>query len=261
MSDFEEVLERLLSDPSFQSALATDPDTALAGYALNAEERELLGTQLTAGAGGDRLVETRTTKSGVAGLLGPVVAALGVASGGSSTFSSAGSGAQAMGPATGSESFGAAPLNSESFGSADGEGSNEAFGPAGGGSKGMESMGPAETGADEGMGSAPLVEAANYRTRVDVDGDGSWDANRAYERADGGVDIHVDLNRDGVADFIGHDYDRDGLVDVAEFDNDIDGVMETRMYDDTGDGWMDREETIPGQGGGDAQSFGQAPAS
>jgi hypothetical protein len=107
------------------------------------------------------------------------------------------------------------------------------------------------------MGSAPPAEAADYRTWVDVDGDGSWDRNRAYERADGGVDIHVDLNRDGVTDFVGHDYNRDGLVDEAEFDDDHDGTMDRRMYDDSGDGWMDREQPIAP----DTQSFGKAPNS
>ena len=239
MSDFEALLERLINDPSFQVALANNRDAVLAGYTLDEEELELLNAQLVTGTGGDRLVETRTTKSGMAGLLGPVVAAFGVASAGPA------SGGQSMGAAPATDSFGRAKA-SESFGASDdagsgaGSGSSEAFGPAAGSS----SMGPAPAGPGGSMGSAPPAEAADYRTHVDVDGDGSWDSNRAYERADGGVDIHVDLNRDGVADFVGHDYDRDGLVDDAEFDDDLDGTMDRRMVDDDGDGWMDREKPI-----------------
>ena len=255
MSDFEAVLERLLTDPSFQAALAHNPDAALAGYALDEEERELLNTQLVTGIGGDRFVEARTTKSGVAGLLGPVVAAFGVASGGPAT------GGQSRGAAPATEGFGPGPKTSESFGTASddagtgsGSASSEAFGPA----VGSGSIGPAPEAAPGGsMGSAPPAEAADYRTSVDADGDGSWDRNQVYERADGGVDIHVDLNRDGVADFVGHDYDRDGLVDDAEFDDDWDGTMDRVMVDDDGDGWMDREKPIARE----SQSFGQAPGS
>jgi hypothetical protein len=255
MNDFDDVLERLVSDPSFQAALARDPDAALAGYHLADEERELLRAQVVTGAGGDRLVEARTTKSGMAGLLGPVVAALGVASGGPSA-----GGTQSLGAAGGgTESFGQGPKASESFGSASDTGGDEGFGTAAGGSDSMGSAPAGVKGGADSMGEAPsLVEAADYRTSVDVDGDGSWDRNRAYERADGGVDIHVDINSDGVADFVGHDYDRDGLVDDAEFDDDLDGTMDRRMHDDTGDGWMDRETPIPR---GTQQSFGQAPAS
>src|SRR3954463_779003 len=84
MSDFDTVLERLVSDPAFQEALAADPVRALAGSRLEAQERELLGAQLVAGAGEDRTVELRTSKSGVVGLLGPVAAAFGVAVAGQS---------------------------------------------------------------------------------------------------------------------------------------------------------------------------------
>ena len=35
MSDFDDVLERLLTEPAFAAALADDPDLALAGYRLD----------------------------------------------------------------------------------------------------------------------------------------------------------------------------------------------------------------------------------
>ncbi|MBE1487201.1 hypothetical protein [Plantactinospora soyae] len=79
-----------------------------------------------------------------------------------------------------------------------------------------------------------------YRTRVDIDGDGDWDRHTLHGRADGGVDILVDADRDGRTDFVGHDLDADGLVDIGEYDKNRDGFFEKRMYDDDGDGWMDR---------------------
>jgi hypothetical protein len=246
MSDFDDVLERLLTDPSFQGALATNPDAALAGYTLDAEERKLLGAQLVSGSGEDRTVEMRTTKSGVMGLLGPVVSAFGVAAG--------------------TQSIGSAPTSSGVFGDAPGGGGTSTFGNTSaptetfGTGGGQETMGSAST---DSMGHAP-VEATNYATRVDVDGDGHWDAHEVYERGDGGVDITADVNHDGVVDFVGHDYNRDGLVDVAEFDNNLDGTLETRMRDVNGDGWMDRSEHIPSEArtpppAQDSQSFGNAP--
>src|SRR5690606_2045411 len=124
------------------------------------------------------------------------------------------------------------------------------------------------------MGDAPgkdsgLIEARDYQTRGDVDGDGTWhahtayerpdggieihadmdgdgtwDAHTAYERPDGGIEIHADMDGDGRVDFIGYDSNRDGLVERADYDQDFDGRMDTRMYDDTGDGWLDRREKI-----------------
>src|SRR5215470_19157744 len=69
MSDFDDVLERLLVDPAFKAVLAADPATALAGYRLSPDELELLGTQLSTGDGEDRAVELRATKSSMFGLL------------------------------------------------------------------------------------------------------------------------------------------------------------------------------------------------
>jgi hypothetical protein len=258
MSDLEAVMERLLTDPSFASALKADPERALAGYRLESGDRELLGVEVVSGAGEDRTVELRTSKSGVVGLLGPVAAAFGVAAGSSQAFGTAPSGSQSFGGAggteslgsapgsAGSQSFGGGPSGAESFGNAPTSGDSSFGAPPGG----DESVGTTSTerfGGEVHVGKSTTgVEATDYHTRVDVDGDGRWDANTAYERADGGVDIHVDHNRDGVVDFVGHDYDRDGLVDDAEFDNNFDGTLETHMRDVNNDGWMDRSERIPG---------------
>jgi hypothetical protein len=229
MSDLDAVMERLLSDPTFQSALAKDPDAALAGYTLSAEDRELLGVPLISGPGDERTVEIRTTKSSMAGLLGPVASA----------FEATAGGGQSMGSASGSsEAFGRAPRSDGAATIGEAVPPTETFG----GFPPKESFGTvANTGT---VGAAPPI-AANYATQVDVDGDGTWDAYTAYERTDGGVDIHVDSNNDGVADFIGHDYNRDGLIDTADYDTNHDGVTDIRMHDDNGDGWMDRSERIP----------------
>jgi hypothetical protein len=90
------------------------------------------------------------------------------------------------------------------------------------------------------VGSRELPAPEGYRNKVDADGDGTWDRATYRGRADGGVDILVDLNADGHADFVGHDVDRDHVVDSADYDKDHDGVFEKRMYDDDGDGWLDR---------------------
>jgi hypothetical protein len=232
VTDFDDVLERLLNDPSFASALAADPEAALRGYSLDPSERDLLTAQVVHGPGEERTVEMRTSKSGVVGMLGPVAAMLGAAA-------HAPTGSQVFGTAPAGATFGQAPSDAQTFGAAPmsdsggGTTGNETFGAV----NTTESVGSAPTG--EGMGQAP-VRAHDYHTWVDTDGDGRWDKHVDYERADGGVDIVVDKDHDGRADFIGHDYDRDGLVDVADYDKNHDGGMDTRMYDDTGDGWMDR---------------------
>jgi hypothetical protein len=78
MTDFDEVLERLVNDPAFQAALRADPDQALRGYRLDPDERALLDAQVDSGAGADRTVESRISKSGIAGTIGPVVSAFGL---------------------------------------------------------------------------------------------------------------------------------------------------------------------------------------
>ncbi|MFF5079972.1 hypothetical protein ACFY36_23210 [Actinoplanes sp. NPDC000266] len=80
----------------------------------------------------------------------------------------------------------------------------------------------------------------DYDNQVDADGDGTLDEATYRGRADGGVDILVDLNDDGHTDFIGVDLDLDNRVDFAGYDKDHDGDFEKRMYDDDGDGFLDR---------------------
>ncbi len=262
MSDFEKVMERLVTDKAFQAALAANPNSALAGYTLDKDERDLLATQLVTGAGGERQVESRLTKSGVVGLVGPVAASLGIAASGQAIGPAQGSqavgsalGGQAVGSSPGGEFVGAAPAH-ETVGYADVGGGGEAVGEAGP----AEAVGKSWSSS---VGRAP-VEASGYQTYIDVTGDGAWDPHKAYERADGGVDIQADRNRDGIVDFVGHDYDRDGLVDDADYDTDFDATIDLRMYDDNDDGWMDRGVPISDADDSDdgtTQGFGSAPAS
>jgi hypothetical protein len=279
MSDFDTVLERLLDDPQFQRALAANPGAALQGYRLSDEERALLHAQVSQGAGGNETVETRTSKSGIVGLLAPLAGAVGMAAAAQQTFGQSGQSMEAvgqampLGQAQGLESVGAA--GQASIGAAAQQGT-EGIGQAGGfglaphQATGVEGLGAAPSTGHESLGAAPSTaesgqaglgtapggaddqgglgrapsEVADYHTHVDVDGDGHWDQYTAYTGADGGVDIMVDMNDDGVVDFVGHDANGDGILESADYDNNLDGHLDTRMYDDDGDGWMDRTVDI-----------------
>jgi transcriptional regulator with XRE-family HTH domain len=69
VSDFDTVLERLLLDPQFKSALASDPTRTLAGYQLSDQERQILLTDMAGASGTQSLVEDRISKSSMFGLL------------------------------------------------------------------------------------------------------------------------------------------------------------------------------------------------
>jgi len=233
MSDFDAALERLLTDPGFARALTSDPAAALAGYRLSSDELAVLSTQVTEGTGAVHAVEARTNQSSLAGMLSPIPSSgdlLGLDQ-----------------PAPAESGLGAAP--DRGLGAApDGAGGSAAdrgLGTApdrGLGGAPEPAPGPGGGGGKYGLGEAPAVPEG-YQTRVDVDGDGSWDAHTLRGTATGGVEIEVDQDGDGQPDFIGHDENADGLVDWSEYDRDGDGRFETRMYDDNADGWMDRTET------------------
>ncbi|MFI7545898.1 hypothetical protein [Actinoplanes sp. NPDC049599] len=134
MSDFDEVLERLLTDPSFPARLAADPAGALAGYDLDADEADLLRQQVSSESGAQAaMVEDRVTKSSTFGL-----------------FSSFGIGG--MGGGAAREGFGSAGggMSREGFGSAPADG----FGPSGSGAE----LGAASTG----LGSPALGEWSEF---------------------------------------------------------------------------------------------------
>jgi hypothetical protein len=250
MSDFDAVLERLLTEPSFAAALAADPDATLSGYRLDAGEVELLRSQVSADSGGgSAAVETRTNKSSTFGLFS-AFADIG------HSLSGAGSGggaAQGFGDAPGGGSGGGSagqpwqPSAHSGFGSA----------PHGDGGDGVPS-------ASSGLGDAPrsglggpqasesgllgrviheaeqVAPPKGYHPHIDANGDGHWDKATFIGTKGDGVEILVDVNHDGHADFVGHDTNGDGLVDYADYDKDDNGVFEKRMYDVNGDGWLDR---------------------
>ena len=69
MSDFDDLLERLLLEPHFKAELAAHPDRALAGYRLDAEERAVLMSQVSGDIGPGGRVEERISKASMGGLL------------------------------------------------------------------------------------------------------------------------------------------------------------------------------------------------
>jgi len=259
MSDFDLVLERLLTDPAFAAALASNRVAALAGYDLDVQELELLSAQVGGDAGGEHVVETRESKASMFGLLAPLVGAAGFGPAPVPASEGFGAAAQAgFGPATDAagadvaigEGFGApgdssGTLLDSGFGeSPDGDTTGSLIGSELSDLIGQDMPTLDEPPADpNAMPTGP--PETDYRTRVDVNGDGRWDQHAYRERADGGVDIMADMNHDGTADWIAIDYDRDGLVDQADWDRDKDGRFETHFFDDDGDGWLDRKIESP----------------
>jgi hypothetical protein len=258
MSDFDAVLERLLTDPPFAAALAADPDVALAGYRLDESEAELLRSQVAGDTAADvAKVETRTNKSSTFGLLAPFAALGGLAEslgqsladpGHAGGFGSAPADAWGAGGGTvvAHSALGDAPVAHGAVG--DPPVAHTGLGPApadglpvpvheGLGGPPHQGFGTAPQGHAEPAGIAP---PHGYHVRVDADGDGTWDTATYRGDGHGGAEILVDLNHDGRADFIGHDVDLDHKVDYADYDTDHDGVIDKRMYDDDNDGWLDR---------------------
>lgn len=273
MSDFDAVLERLVADPGFRASLAADPDRALASYRLSADEVELLHAQLDTGAGGNRQVEQRTSKASLFGLLSPMVGMVGMGArtdtggGGASGFGADTRGLDAgasQGLREGAEGgFGAAGQagfgDGAQFGLGDGgQGGLGAAAQAGFGDLAGDLGAPAgHAGMDggllghniavtqDGVGGLGAAAPPDYHPHIDVDGDGHWDKYTVVARSDGGVDVVADINRDGRADFVGHDDNGDGLIDSADYDEDRDGTFETHMKDVNGDGWMDTRVVDP----------------
>ena len=260
MSDFDAVLERLLNEPSFAAALAADPDAVLSGYQLDAEEAELLRSQASADSGGGRAaVETRTNKSSTFGLFSALADIVGGAAGGAVQHAAEAAGPhgarQGLGdaPGPGGSGGGSAheqwpPAERSGFGSAPGRDGGAGAGglpdPAQGfGDASRSGFGeaPGKAGLGEAIKAAEhLAPPEGYHPHIDANGDGHWDKATFIGTKGDGVEILVDVNHDGHADFVGHDTNGDGLVDYADYDKDDNGVFEKRMYDDNGDGWLDR---------------------
>ncbi|HTJ40333.1 MAG TPA: hypothetical protein VL738_44625 [Dactylosporangium sp.] len=352
MSDFDEVLERLLGDPAFKAQLAADPQGALAGYRLTPDELDILRSQV-GDAGGQTHVEQRTSKASMFGVFSAIGSGLDdvlhghghgfaghdvggaqagrgmhdaveqygggrhaapepagsgpigrhlddVVHGGqhassgleevhteshyesshteyhsevrssgtvyqASTYAGATGGTPLEPPAADTPFQPPAGIGGESVarGLAGFTGPTAEQPGLGGGLAGLaqqatqygagqSGLGQAGHGAGIAGGLEGLAQQAGhaqvpgqaptdgYHTRVDWDGDGRWDQHTYVNRADGGVDIVVDTDGDGRAEFIGHDTDRDGLINSSEIDTNHDGVMDARYEDVNGDGWLDR---------------------
>src|SRR3954454_13663666 len=146
MSDFDAVLERLLTDPSFASALAADPDVALAGYRLDDGETALLRSQVAGDTAADvAKVETRTNKSSTFGLLAPFAALGGV-------VDSFGHQLADPGPAGG---FGSARIDPGGLGAAPAG----AWGAGGGAAAAHGVLGDAPAAARSVLGDAPAAHS------------------------------------------------------------------------------------------------------
>jgi hypothetical protein len=276
MSDFDTVLERLVTDEAFKAALAADPTAALSGYQLSDDEVELLRSQVTPDFGGDRTVEIRTSKASMMGLLGSLggigltgntaAADHGLIGRGVAHVPQEGFGATVntglnevpqgqsgwIGPGDmpqGQAAWigpGEAPqAQSGWIGPGDVDGGGH-FGPADAGPDVAPHFGQAG-GAEGGVpAGAADQEAVGYHPHIDADGDGKWDQYTAVRHADGSVDVLEDRNHDGRIDFIGHDKNGDGLLDSADYDKNFDGATDYRLSDTNGDGWMDTRTEEPG---------------
>lgn len=243
MSDFDTVLERLLTDPGFKAALAADPASALRGYQLSRDELELLYAQVSTDAGGQGPVEERISKASLFGLFGSLMHdsgighSIGQAGGAHAHLGVAGdsSGLSPAGPGTTTT-----PLNiGDSLNSMVGHHS---------GADGVV-VDDVNTGGPLGHGVTELpggqAPPPDYHPHVDVNGDGRWDQYTVRVRSDGGMDVVADMDHDGRPDFVGHDHNADGIIDSADYDRNLDGVFETHMTDTNGDGWMDRTTVDP----------------
>src|SRR5690348_649511 len=176
MSDFDAVLERLVTDPGFAAALAADPAAALAGYRLDADEVALLRSQVTGDTGGERRGEERTSKASMMGLLG------------------------SLGGLGGGHEHVAGRVIPHGH-----------FGPVDDASNPYDTPPPAEVAHPVGQGIPGDQPATDYHARIDADGDGRWDHYSAVRHADGSVDVYEDRNGDGRIDFVGHDRNGDGI--------------------------------------------------
>lgn len=274
MTDFDAVLERLVTDPSFAAALAADRTTALAGYELDPQELALLSAQLGGDPGAESMVEVRESKASMFGLLAPLVGATGFGeaaarSGFGEAAARSGFGAAegqaGFGPAEGQGGFGAAVQTGLSgvaqagFGSAGGTPVTEGTGGIGASIENMSAPADAGFGAapgsPDGGGDGSLIggELAGLIGRDMAGfGDGSppppaetdmpvgpqptdYDT-RVDVNGDGRWDQHLYRERsDGGIDIVA-DMDRDGRADFIGHDYDRDGLVDAADYDKNRDG-------------------------
>jgi hypothetical protein len=267
MSDFDTVLERLLTDPTFKAALAANPAAALAGYRLTPDEVDLLRSQVSTDRGAERTVETRTSKASMAGLLGSFegLAAAGPGSGSAEHFSAVGRGlgagqhggpSQHFGaigqPTPGHQTSGLGPVASASDPYSDGVPlhGGEPF-PGGGPFHGTDPYGtdPYGAGVDPYGGTGEAGGGAGYPSgpldpaMSGVVGSGDHPATGYHPHIDADGDGHWDhytavRHADGSVD-VYEDRNGDGLADFVGHDRNGDGILESADYDEDRDGVLD----------------------
>jgi hypothetical protein len=246
VSDFDDVLERLVTEPHFRAALASDPAGTLAGYQLSADELDLLGSQLAADDGGAGPVEERTSKASLAGLIAPLTGLFGGSPQGHllPTGHSSGQGLSDIPADQGISDTGAdqalsdVPADQGLSDVAPDQGLHSVSTP----NQGLSDI---HSGGQLQVSGSGDHTPVGYHPHIDADGDGHWDRYTAVQHADGSVDIEVDRNHDGVVDFVGHDRDHDGRVESADYDEDFNGSFETHLRDVNGDGWLDVRTVDP----------------
>ncbi|AGZ45838.1 hypothetical protein [Actinoplanes friuliensis] len=274
MSDFDEVLERLLTDPSFQAQLANDAVDALAGYQLEASEVELLRQQVSPDSGASAaLVEDRVSKSSTFGLFSSFEGLGGVTD-------AVGSGVAGQGPAPTGSGLGPAPVGGglgewAEFGSAaghvaqtaSGQPATEGFGsaPDGWGAGGGEMAARTGFGSAPGVDDAPDLDGLPPVARLgDAPRTGLGDAAQEVGEALGGpgrddhlappkgYDNQVDADGDGTFDKATYrgredggaeirvDLNRDGEADFVGVDKDLDNRVDFADYDKDHDGVFEK---------------------
>ncbi len=262
MSDFDDVLERLVGDPAFRDSLAADPGGTLSGYDLSAEELDLLNSQYSMDTGGHGAVEERASKASLFGLLGPLAGMTGL-SGGSLDGHGLATGIQGGAghlPTSGLDPVTSQGLNqvgggSEGFATV-GDGTQQGLDPVGGYSSGLYDVngGGAQSGlvevggggsqsglvevggggSDGGQGGLFPVAAGGTEQGLVTPGDHTPVGYHPHIDADG--DGHWDQytavqHADGSVD-ISVDRNHDGIVDFVGHDQNHDGLVESADYDE-----------------------------
>jgi hypothetical protein len=274
MSDFDTVLERLLTDPAFQAHLARDPGTALAGYALDASEVDLLHQQVASDVGATlATVEDRVSKSSTFGLFSSFGGGMGAltdgigAQTGVPTGGVPADGAAGIGPGTAGRSglgewseFGTSAglaanaavehPAAQGFGDAPG-----AWGAGGGGVPGHSGLGSAP-GLAEGpdLDGLPAVSGFGDAPRSGFGEAGEMHGGHGHAElpAPKGYHDRVDADGDGRLDastYRGHhgggaeilvDLNDDGKTDFIGVDKDLDNRVDFADYDKDHDGTFEK---------------------
>ncbi|MBI2168786.1 MAG: hypothetical protein HYU28_04690 [Actinobacteria bacterium] len=242
MPGINEVLERLVTEPEFRTAIAHNPKAALAGYALSADDLDVLASELSTDAGGNGPVEARTSKGAMLGLLSGLTEGAGPDA--TDFVDTDGDGITDANETT---FYGTDPLDPDSDG--DGLSDSEEVHQHGTDPLDYDTDGDKESDGKEVVlfGTDPLAK----NVWVDHDLDGEPDVYEVLH----GTDPHdADTDDDGLSDF---DELHKHPTDPNNPDTDGDGVWDRwelkvgtnpNKVDTDGDGWSDYLEHDAGTG-------------